>query len=103
MRATVRMQKSFTPHRSTPRLPHVKKVVDSVDTENRPEHDGAHLIRGQTMRAPFLAVAATLTLAVFALSGVATDTVQLHAQQTIKKVDMGDYEPVVPWPKPLPD
>ena len=25
------------------------------------------------------------------------------AQQTAKKVDMGDYEPVVPWPLPLPD
>jgi NHL repeat len=25
------------------------------------------------------------------------------AQQAIQKVDVGDYEPVVPWPKPLPD
>ena len=23
--------------------------------------------------------------------------------RAVKKVDMGDYEPVVPWPKPLPD
>ena len=23
--------------------------------------------------------------------------------QAARKVDMGDYEPVVPWPKPLPD
>jgi hypothetical protein len=25
------------------------------------------------------------------------------AFQPVQKVDMGDYEPVVPWPKPLPD
>jgi hypothetical protein len=27
----------------------------------------------------------------------------VSAQQAIQQVDLGDYEPVVPWPKPLPD
>src|SRR5688572_30973831 len=27
----------------------------------------------------------------------------LGARQAVKTVDMGDYEPVVPWPRPLPD
>ena len=26
-----------------------------------------------------------------------------QAPQAIRKVDLGDYEPVVPWPKALPD
>ena len=38
----------------------------------------------------------------FSVGGLST-LPQLSAQQGVKKVDMGDYEPVVPWPKPLPD
>ena len=26
-----------------------------------------------------------------------------QGQQPLRKVDMGDYEPVYPWPQPLPD
>ena len=29
--------------------------------------------------------------------------VSVRAEQGVRKVDMGVYEPVVPWPKPLPD
>ena len=48
-------------------------------------------------------VIAILALVVFMLSGDVPNVGPLRAQQTVKKVDMGDYEPVVPWPKPLPD
>ena len=48
-------------------------------------------------------VITTSVLAALVLSGDLSNRGHLRAQQTIKKVDMGDYEPVVPWPKPLPD
>jgi NHL repeat-containing protein len=51
-----------------------------------------------------LAVSCVLAMFVFA-AGLATRGQIVSAQQpaAAKKVDLGDYEPVVPWPKPLPD
>ena len=54
------------------------------------------------MRAPTIAAATSLALVALILAGDVSDTSHLRAQ-TVKKVDMGDYEPVVPWPRPLPD
>ncbi|HSF14671.1 MAG TPA: hypothetical protein VLK65_03890 [Vicinamibacteria bacterium] len=40
----------------------------------------------------------------FAASGTSASPEAESAQtQTVQKVDLGDYEVVVPWPKPLPD
>ena len=47
-------------------------------------------------------LAAGLALVVLAPVGPTLGTA-VSAQQPIQKVDLGDYEPVVPWPKPLPD
>jgi len=42
-------------------------------------------------------------LLTFALIGGLAVETKAQAQQSVRKVDMGDYEPVVPWPQPLPD
>src|SRR4029450_2266850 len=63
------------------------------------------------MRAQPLVLAASVGLAFLILSGDVSHRSQVSAQQAVpsassgqvRKVDMGDYEPVVPWPKPLPD
>ena len=55
------------------------------------------------MRAMPLVVATSLVLGAFVLIGEVSNTGQVQARQTVTKVDMGDYEPVVPWPRPLPD
>jgi hypothetical protein len=55
------------------------------------------------MRAQPRVLAASVGLAFCILSGDVSHRSQISAQQSPKKVDMGDYEPVVPWPKPLPD
>ena len=55
------------------------------------------------MRARPLVLAASLGLAFLILSGDVSHRSRVSAQQTPKTVDMGDYAPVVPWPKPLPD
>src|SRR5262245_24942621 len=86
------------PHRSTPRLPHVKDVVAISLT---PETGGSRMSRN--MRAQTTMVSAAVAFASVLLSSGLPDLGHLRAQQTLKKVDMGDYEPVVPWPKPLPD
>src|SRR4051812_34187434 len=39
----------------------------------------------------------------FALFGAFAPSDEAQGQQPIRKVDMGDYEPVTPWPQPLPD
>src|SRR5262245_31175829 len=56
-----------------------------------------------TMRARILINTAALALVPLALiGGLAIDT-NAQGPQPVQKVDMGDYEPVVPWPLPLPD
>ena len=55
------------------------------------------------MRAGTIVVATTAALAVFILVGDLSSIGRVRAQQAARKVDMGDYAPVVPWPKPLPD
>src|SRR6187401_1188865 len=59
------------------------------------------LIQESAMRAGAI-IATPVALAILILVGGLSIVPQLGAQQP-KKVDMGDYEPVVPWPKPLPD
>src|SRR5262245_7816368 len=54
------------------------------------------------MRAKTTVVATSVMLAALVLLGDVSHRGDVRAQ-TVKKVDMGDYEPVVPWPKPLPD
>src|SRR3981081_4575616 len=46
---------------------------------------------------------AALLLLPFVLIAVLAPGTKAQGQQTVRKVDMGDYEPVVPWPQPLPD
>src|SRR5262245_2227554 len=46
---------------------------------------------------------AALLLVPLALVGMLAIGTKAQGQQTPRKVDMGDYEPVVPWPQPLPD
>src|SRR4029453_2562988 len=55
------------------------------------------------MRAKPLVVTTLFALAALALSSDLWSADQLRAQPAATKVDMGDYEAVVPWPKPLPD
>ena len=55
------------------------------------------------MRATPLAASAALALGALILISDMSNLGQVHAQPAVRKVDMGDYEPVVPWPKPLPD
>src|SRR6187401_3529193 len=59
------------------------------------------LIQESAMRAGAI-IATPVALAVLILIGDLSIVGPLRAQ-TARKVDMGDYEPVVPWPKPLPD
>ncbi len=47
--------------------------------------------------------AAAFVLLLLALVGEVTIGPKAQSQQPVRKVDMGDYEPVVPWPQPLPD
>ena len=54
------------------------------------------------MRGTLTLVASSLVLGALLLAANVSHVSQVSAQQTAKKVDMGDYEPVVPWPKPLP-
>ena len=54
------------------------------------------------MRAATIAIATAAALAILILVGDLSSIGQIRAQQAVKKVDMGDYEPVVPWPLPLP-
>ena len=51
------------------------------------------------MRAQPLVFAASLGLAFLILSGDVSHRGPVSAQQAPKRVDMGDYEPVVPWPE----
>src|SRR4051812_10134960 len=51
----------------------------------------------------FITAFAPLTLAALALAGELAIGPRVQAQQPVQKVDLGDYEPVVPWPRPLPD
>ena len=55
------------------------------------------------MRAMPLVIATSVALGALISWRRLLDGRQLRAQQASRKVDMGDYEPVVPWPKPLPD
>src|SRR4051794_38568498 len=52
------------------------------------------------MRAKTIAAGVSLAVAAFVLVGGLS---QVRGQEPVRKVDVGDYEPVVPWPKPLPD
>ena len=47
--------------------------------------------------------AAAFVLLPLALIGEVAMGPKAQSQQPVRKVDMGDYEPVVPWPQPLPD
>ena len=57
------------------------------------------------VRSSLLVVFAALgTQAVLTASGTSAAPASESAQTpTIQKVDLGDYEVVYPWPKPLPD
>ena len=55
------------------------------------------------MRALPLAVATSLVLSALIFGGDIANTDQVQARQPANRVDMGDYEPVVPWPRALPD
>jgi hypothetical protein len=55
------------------------------------------------MRARTVIGAAVLALVALTPIEESLDTPVKAQQPAIQKVDMGDYEPVVPWPKPLPD
>jgi len=55
------------------------------------------------MRTTPLVVPVSLALGALILGGDIPAASQSQPQQAVRKVDMGDYEPVVPWPKPLPD
>lgn len=57
------------------------------------------------MATPARFVAAVLALVVLLPLSPRSRETPVSAQQppASQKVDMGDYEPVVPWPKPLPD
>src|SRR5687767_7809197 len=52
------------------------------------------------MRAIPLLVSTTLVIGLVSSDLSRTDAMQ--APPAVKAVDMGDYEPVVPWPLPLP-
>ena len=54
------------------------------------------------MRATPLVFAVSLVTSAVTLGSDILATVEVQ-QAAARKVDMGDYEPVVPWPKPLPD
>ncbi len=56
-------------------------------------------MRFRTGRAAALLIFAMLAFA----APLAFDQAARAQQPPVQKVDMGDYEPVVPWPKPLPD
>ena len=51
---------------------------------------------------PRLLTAALMPLA-FVLAGALTLDSKAQNQQPVRTVNVGDYEPVVPWPQPLPD
>jgi hypothetical protein len=52
----------------------------------------------------FITSAALALVPLALIGGLAIDTkAQGQQPQPVLKVDMGDYEPVVPWPQPLPD
>ena len=55
------------------------------------------------MRAMPHLVATSLLLGALALVPGMLGIDASQAPQAIRKVDLGDYEPVVPWPKALPD
>src|SRR6187401_1353226 len=56
------------------------------------------------MRATPLVLAVSLVTSAVTLGSDILATVEVQqAVEAARKVDMGDYEPVVPWPKPLPD
>jgi hypothetical protein len=57
------------------------------------------------MRATPLVFAVSLVTSAVTLGSdiLATVEIQQAGVEAARKVDMGDYEPVVPWPKPLPD
>ena len=55
------------------------------------------------MRTSPLVVSISLAIGALILGGDIPAASQGQPQQAVRKVDMGDYEPVVPWPKPLPD
>ena len=50
-----------------------------------------------------LAIATSLVLGALLLVSDFSNTDDVLARQTVRTVDLGDYEPVVPWPQPLPD
>src|SRR5881394_2585047 len=50
-----------------------------------------------------LPITTVLILFAAAAIGVLAPGDKAQSQQPIRKVDVGDYEPVVPWPQPLPD
>jgi hypothetical protein len=49
------------------------------------------------------ALIAVSSLAVATLTVIVDVDADSEIRQAVQKVDMGDYEPVVPWPRPLPD
>jgi len=55
------------------------------------------------MRHTPLVVSISLAVGALIVGGDIHAASQSRPQQAVRKVDMGDYEPVVPWPKPLPD
>lgn len=55
------------------------------------------------MRLRMILIPVALALVVAVLVGEQAAGPTVFAQQGIQTVDMGDYEPVVPWPLPLPD
>src|SRR4026208_718920 len=59
------------------------------------------LIQESAMRAGAI-IATPVALVILILVGDLSIVGQLRAQ-TARKADMGEYEPVAPWPKPLPD
>jgi hypothetical protein len=77
-----------------------------VSIELTGETDGGSMTlegRSHIMRATPLAIATSLALGALILGSDVSNMGQVRAQQAVKKVDMGDYEPMDPWPKPLPD
>ncbi|MGE0451219.1 MAG: hypothetical protein AB7Q29_16725 [Vicinamibacterales bacterium] len=55
------------------------------------------------MRVRMVLIPAVLALVAITLVGGQVAGPTVLAQAGVQKVDMGDYEPVVPWPLPLPD
>jgi hypothetical protein len=56
------------------------------------------------MRARMLLItSAAAAVVLVALAGELATSTNAQGQQPLREVDMGDYEPVVPWPLPLPD